>query len=293
MYSSARIVTRHGKMTDTEQPPIPIPWSHAYNSLRASTLNAAVHDRELLARFNRRDRLPPGYGRAVDERCVEYPWLVANIPSGRGRLLDAGSTLNYEFLFEHPLLIDKTIHIVTLAPEQECFWKRGVSYLFEDFRALPFRDGLYDIVVSVSSLEHVGCDNTFCTGAAGFVEQHLSDYLIATRELTRVLKPNGLLLLTVPYGRYQFHGAFQQFDRRQLSLLESELAGSVVVLEKSFYRYSKEGWQVADDEECQDCEYVAWVAELMRTGKWPEPTLEPDYAAAARAVVCLKAIRAS
>jgi SAM-dependent methyltransferase len=278
------------EMTDADLPPVP--WTQPYQELRERTLRAALMDPEMLARFAETRRLPVGYGRGLDERCVEYPWLLAHLPAGPARLLDAGSSLNHMLLLEQPLLMSKRIHIVTLAPEPECFWQRGISYVFEDLRDLPFKDGCYDIVVSVSTLEHVGCDNTFYTGTFPSAEDRLEDFVLAARELARVLRPGGTALLTVPYGIYQFHGAFQQFDRRRLSMAEAALE-QMTITGESFYRYSREGWQLARDQDCVDCEYVAWVSELMRTGRWPEPLrLEPDYAAAARAVACVKMVKA-
>jgi hypothetical protein len=44
----------------------------------------------------------PRYGERLDERIVEYPWLFSRIPAGTGRLLDAGSVLNFEYLHFHP-----------------------------------------------------------------------------------------------------------------------------------------------------------------------------------------------
>jgi hypothetical protein len=140
---------------------LPLPWTKDYQERRDRTLREAVTDAELRARFASRAPLPAGYGCGLDERCVEYPWLLAHLPPGPGRLLDAGSALNHEFLLERDALAAKRIHVVTLAPEAQCFWGRGVSYVFEDLRALPFRDGTYDIVVSVSTIEHVGCDKHY------------------------------------------------------------------------------------------------------------------------------------
>jgi SAM-dependent methyltransferase len=272
---------------------MPIPWTEPYQELRTRTLRAVTRDSGLLSAFAHARPLPDRYGVGLDERCVEYPWLLSQMPKGADRLLDAGSSLNHAFLVEHPLLAVKRLHITTLAPEPECFWQRGISYVFEDLRALPFSDDFYDIVVSLSTIEHVGCDNTYYTGMIPSVERNLDDFLLAASELGRVLKPGGLLLLTVPYGRYQFHGAFQQFDRRHLSNVEAALSRRGLAIEsESFYKYSAECSQLASDEECADCEYVEWVSALMRTGRWPaHPVLEPDYAAAARAAACVRMIK--
>jgi SAM-dependent methyltransferase len=268
----------------------PIPWSTAYVEFRERALNEAVRDEELIARFVSGARLPDGHGRGLDERLVEFPWLLSQLPVGRSKLLDAGSSLNHEMLLDRPALAEKTLSIVTLAPEEHCFWQRGISYIFDDLRTLPFKDAAFDIVVSVSTLEHVGCDNTFYAGQAT-VERRLHDYVIASRELGRVLKPGGLLLLTVPYGVYEFHGTFQQFDRVRLSRAEDAL-GPMTSMSETFYRHFASGWQLTDADSCADARYVAWVSELMRTRVWPgDMPPEPDYAAAARAVACVRAIK--
>ncbi len=272
--------------SNTNLDPLPIPWTEEYLRRRHRTLEAAVHDADLIARFASGSPLPPGHGRGLDERSVEYPWLLSQLPRGPARLLDAGSTLNNALVLDVPLVAEKTLHIVTLAPEGECFWQRGISYLYEDLRSLPMMNDVYDVVVSISALEHVGCDNTFYTQDAEHAECQPGDFIHAVQELVRVLKRGGLLLVTVPFGAYEFHGAFQQFDRDRLSKLEAAI-GSVTSRSLVFYRYSRDGWQVSRDVECADCHYVAWVAEYMRARHWPNPAPEPDGAAAARAVACL------
>jgi SAM-dependent methyltransferase len=273
--------------TGSEEPePLPIPWTAAYQTRRERTLQAAVHDRDVIARFASRSLLPSGYGRGLDERCVEYPWLISQLPPGPCRLLDAGSTLNNVLMLDVPSIADKALHIVTLAPEAECHWQRGISYFYEDLRSLPMKDGVYDVVASISALEHVGCDNTFYTRSAAHAEERPEDFIAAARELVRVLKPGGLLLVTVPFGVYEHHGAFQQFDRAHLATLEAAV-GATASRALAFYRYAAEGWQLSTDAESADARYVSWVAEYMRTARWPDPPLEPDGAAAARAVACL------
>jgi len=268
----------------------PVPWTHAYQEVRQRSLREALNDGGVLERFATGAPLPDGYGRGLDERIVELPWCVAQLPVAPGRLLDAGSSLNHALLLDLPQLSRMRMHVVTLAAEPGFLWQPGVSYVFEDLRALPFADGLYDVVVSISTIEHVGCDNTYYVGGAASPEARLDDFVLAVREMRRVLKPGGVLLMSVPYGAHQFHGAFQQFDRQRLSAAE-EAFGPAEVTE-SFFRLSQGGWQRATDEACAGSVYVQWVADLMRTGRWPEePRLEPDYAAAARAVACVRIMK--
>jgi hypothetical protein len=88
----------------------------------------------------------------------EYSWLLAHLQSGPEIFLDAGSALNHAFILEQPVLEKKKLHILTLAPESNCFWQKGISYLYHDLRSIPIRDGYYDAIVGLSTLEHVGCD---------------------------------------------------------------------------------------------------------------------------------------
>lgn len=159
-------------------------------------MRSAIADPALLDCFATGAPLPPGYGQGLDERLVELPWVLANLPPGDALLLDAGSSLNHRFLLEQPVLCAKRLHIVTLAPEEECFRGRGISYVYDDLRSLPFRDELYDVIVCVSTIEHVGCDNAFY-GAPG-QSGSLEDFQGVMRELWRVLRPGGTVLLTVP-----------------------------------------------------------------------------------------------
>jgi SAM-dependent methyltransferase len=228
----------------------------------------------------------------VDERCVEYPWLLANLEDCREALLDAGSTLNHDFILDHPLLRKKIIHILTLAPEGNCFWQKSISYLFHDLQEIPMRDDCYDTIVCVSTLEHVGCDNAHYTGGEAARENRPEGFILAMKELYRVLKPGGTLLLTVPFGVYRHFGMFQQFDRDLLSRAVKAF-GTVRDRRETFYRYAAGGWSAAEAEDCTDCDYVEWIATAWARNQWPATIrVEPDLASAARAVACVRIVKA-
>ena len=69
--------------------------------------------------------LPPGYGVAMDERVVEYPWLFARLRQCRQNAR-CRSTFNHDFFWNGPPLRGADLTIMTLAPEKRCYWYQRV-----------------------------------------------------------------------------------------------------------------------------------------------------------------------
>ena len=254
------------------------PWSKGYLEARDACAAAAIDAALQRGRF----RPEAGYGRGFDERVVEYPWFFEALPSGPLRLLDAGSTLNHAFVVERLPLARLKLTISTLAPEANCFWRRGISYAFEDLRHLAYRDGQFDAVACLSTLEHIGMDNTLLyTGDPAKREQALRDYLAAIREFQRVLAPGGCLLLSMPYGREQVAPWFQQFTAAMIE--ECCAAFGPATVERRFFRYSQAGWAEAAQA---DCDAAVYFDVHDAHAAW-----RPGDPAAAGAVVCLKLVK--
>ena len=85
----------------------------------------------------------------------------------------------------------------------------GMERIVADVRALPLPDASVDQVLLVSTLEHVGADNT---GYGLAAEDAPSSRADALRELARVLRPGGRMLVTVPLGEPGDHGWFRLDD---------------------------------------------------------------------------------
>jgi SAM-dependent methyltransferase len=270
-----------------------IPWSPAFELHRWKLIRATLADAGMMERFRTAERLPSGFGVGVDERCIEYPWLLAQLDEHPGALLDAGSTLNHALIFDQPALRRKNVHVVTFAPDGQCFWERGISYLFHDLRDLPMRDATYDCVVCLSTLEHVGCDNEGYTGDPAHRESRPDEFLRVIPELRRVLKTGGTLLFTVPFGVYRLFPTFQHFDRALLTRAVDAFGARRDVRE-TFYRYTAQGWGLATAAECAGCQYVEAYAPWIDRPQAPRPQplpVEPDRAAAARAVACVRLVK--
>ncbi len=128
-------------------------------------------------------------------RCIEYPLVFEALRPEPGQsLLDMGCGSGPFALF---LAHQAGVRVVALDLDPECVaWQnRGATRLglsstsFSavegDSRALPYPDEEFDLVLNLGSIEHIPDDGD----------------IIAAREMSRVLKPGGRAILTIPYGR--------------------------------------------------------------------------------------------
>lgn len=252
------------------------PWRPGYYTAKKRAISGAV-DRRLLA--DGQD-LPVGTGYRIDERAIEYPWVFSQLPAKPGKLLDAGSALNHSFLIKRSPLNEAKVTIMTLAPEKRCFWDRGISYVFGDLRSTNFCDASFDVVVSVSTIEHIGLDNTLLyTADAALAESDAGGFEAAVREFRRVLRPGGLCLITVPYGRRRVESWFQVFDadlvQRVLKTFQPTHS------DVDYFGYAAQGWRRADAPSLAEAEFFDFHTDR---------SYGPDFAAGARGLACIRMV---
>ncbi len=257
-----------------------LPWTDGYEDHRWQVINEVLNS-DLLALFRQDVPLPPHYGWRLDERVVEYPWLFAHLSDTPARMLDAGSVLNHRPIIPHIAARHKHLTVLTLAPEGIAFWQQAISYHYGDLRDLPFRDAWFDEIVCLSTLEHVGMDNRgYRADDPG--SSNAASYTAAATELWRVLKPDGVLFVSVPFGQYQrveWNGVpfMQQFEASMLRQLEACFEDGDI--RTWFYQYKPEGWIVSTEDDCAGLAYFNIHA---------ASDYDDDYAAAARAVCCME-----
>lgn len=252
------------------------PWARGYGQYKELNIQKVLQDRS----FNP-DQLVSGYGFRLDERIVEYPWFFSRLPNVRGTLLDAGSVLNFEYLLDNILLQNKNIYISTLAPESVCYADKGISYVFEDLRDACFKDNFFDWIASLSTVEHIGLDNTLLyTSDLSKRENATSTHLLAIKEYRRMLKQGGKLYLSFPFGLAKNHGWFQVFDSEMVDEIIDVFSPTRVT--EFHYRYTPEGWKNSSREESKNATCFDIHA---------QKSYDSDYAAFSRAIVCLELMK--
>lgn len=262
------------------------PWSFGYYTYRTEYFQTAFNDPELLRTLEAGKPLPANYGFRLDSRVVEIPWVLARLVGKSLRLLDAGSSLNSAVVLDCAAMRTQTLTVMTLGPEADAFWQRGISYVYGDLRDTNFRDECFDAVACISTIEHIGMDNSrYALDMDGAKRGKSDDFLRAIREFKRVLKPDGVLYITLPFGRYEDHGWLQQFDAPLLDQLIEGFSPRYCV--ESLYRYLPEGWVTSSRSDAADCETFD-----VHTSKFFQPDslidYPADYAAGERAIACLE-----
>jgi SAM-dependent methyltransferase len=198
-----------------------------------------------LAARSRRDRLRWLQAPRADERVIEIPWVLSRLRT-RGRVLEVGYAFAEAAYLAALLRADVELVGVDLAAREV----DGMETVEADVRALPFPDRSFEQVLLVSTLEHVGADNSVY-GVEGEREDGARE--AALRELARVVAHDGSLLVTVPLGEPGDHGWFRQDDEHGWTSLFAR--ADCFVEELEMYELGPEGWRAAPSFEAAGVRY--------------------------------------
>ena len=203
---------------------------------------AAVKTVETVSARLFQSRLSPDY----NERIVEYAFALRMLGPAVStmRILDFGCS---ESIL--PITLATIGAEVVGADIRDYEFKHpNFSFRKGDFLDAEFPDAHFDAVVAVSSVEHVGL------GSYGSRVYGSGDVAVV-REFRRILRPEGSLLLTVPFGKRRVDSNQRIYDSKQLS----ELLAGFSVVDREFYRKASEGsfWRRCSEEESCEAGYDA------------------------------------
>ena len=171
----------------------------------------------------------------TDERLIEVPWVLSRLRPGR--VLEVG------YAFAEPAYIAALVEAdpgELVGADLATAEVPGFETVVADARSLPFPDTSFDQVLLVSTLEHIGADNeVYGVGD----EPDDTGRSAALRELRRILRPSGSLLVTVPLGEPGDYGWFRQEDVGGWIRLFIE--SRFFVEEQEAYELGEDGWRSA------------------------------------------------
>jgi hypothetical protein len=223
---------------------LPQPWSRRLGQLAYSpklitgdtSTRREFAEEPLVERMALGDEPLEGLGVGLTERVVEIPWVLRSLRShANAHVLDIGTAFS-PMVYKRLLVRQpQSIEVVDLAETDHL----GLPCHVADVRSLPFVADGFDIAICVSTLEHVGMDNTnynVASGGGGDVQ--------ALRELGRVAR---MVLVTVPAGDDANMGWQRQYAPMTFRRVVEE-AGLAVKRLEVFAHDRTTGWgPVAED----------------------------------------------
>ena len=169
----------------------------------------------------------------LDERPIELAWTLGRY-RGRGSVLDVG------YAYAEPVWLAALLGLGAKRLVGVDLVERevpGMSTVVADVRELLFPSRSFDVVFCVSTLEHVGADNTrYGSGA----ERDAAGPAQALEELRRVTARRGRILVTVPCGERPDSDWYVEKTAEEWLALFDE--AKLYVADAEEYAQSPDGW---------------------------------------------------
>lgn len=166
-----------------------------------SIINRLNHVMVPLFKLDQQGHVMPNtiFHRPIDKlhsRCIEYPFAASQVGNAQC-ILDVGTIKSdpiwISWLENLPIEVHATDYDEPVVPFTH------VKFHHADIRKLPLPDSTFDKVIAVSVIEHIGLKSPQVLASKIPNVSEEGDFE-AVRELARVLKPGGELVMTVPFG---------------------------------------------------------------------------------------------
>ncbi|MBM3255692.1 MAG: class I SAM-dependent methyltransferase [Candidatus Omnitrophica bacterium] len=183
---------------------------------------------------------------APTDRYIEYPFAVRNLPKPPARLLDVGCAGSF-----FPLILAGFGYDAFAVDIRKYAIINKIKY--ENFRfcnesiiKTGFPDNYFDAITAISTVEHIGL-----SGRYGISEDSSADK-IAVAEMKRITKPNGIIILTVPFGKAKIIKPFSRIYDRDLI---NQLINTLKIEKEEYYMQdSRDDWYKCTKEEAGEVE---------------------------------------
>lgn len=134
----------------------------------------------------------------LHSRCIEYPFAASQLGDAQC-ILDVGTVKADPAWIAWLENLPIEVHASDYDEPNGTF--HNVTFHQADVRELPISDNTFDKILAVSVIEHIGLHNPQVV-ADELPQLSVDGDVEAVRELIRVLKRGGELILTTPFGPY-------------------------------------------------------------------------------------------
>ena len=170
------------------------------------------------------------YGEVISERIVEYALCFANLekePSKKVKILDIGC-----YYSNFPIQLASMGYSVTGIDMMKYeLTHPNFRFIKGNINKLNFKKNKYDIITCISTLEHIGL-------AVYGDNLNLDADGRAVNTIYKLLKPGGVILVTVPFGKKGRTDSYRSYDWDNIM----KLFRNFRVLETLFYKERLRKW---------------------------------------------------
>jgi SAM-dependent methyltransferase len=191
----------------------------------------------------------------LGDRDVEWSWVAARMPAGPGEALDFGPGGSALSLLA--ALRGFRVTAVDLDKVNRPYQHANLKEVQGDLLKLPLPPGRFDLVINCSTVEHVGL-----AGRYGVTEERPDGDLGAMARLREMLKPGGVMLLTVPVGLDAvFAPLCRAYGAERLPRL---LSGYALEEETFWIKNTANQWIVCPRAEALAFSASVWASDALR-----------------------------
>jgi SAM-dependent methyltransferase len=196
----------------------------------------------------------------LSSRIVEYPWVLSNFPfSTTNKVLDVGSSGS-----QLPIMLvglGQKVWTIDIRHYEYKDASANLTSIQGDARKTSFEDEFFDVVIAVSTVEHIGL------GRYGDKKDNEGDKE-TLKEIRRITKSNGTLLITVPFGRQCDTPEYRVYD---IARLHSLLQGFKIMKTDYFVSTDKLWVKTTEDQVIgKDCSKKESATVCVKAIKIPE-----------------------
>lgn len=132
----------------------------------------------------------------VHSRCIEYPFAASHINDAK-TILDVGSAKADKLWTSW--LDSLNIDVYATDYDELTHPVHNIKFHKSDIRYLDFKPDTFDKIIAVSVIEHIGLNNPQVLSKEKPQTDESGD-ILAFKELLRVLRPGGEVIMTFPLG---------------------------------------------------------------------------------------------